>query len=280
MSSDSSNVGAIALPLTAQGADTPLVDPLAFVVAHFLAHRANLDVSPKLEEMRPFSTEAIPTAPDGVPQNVGIFNPGTTFVRRELPAIYCWAAGSKLKQWTMVKFLREVELHVRWYFKPITLPPAGTAWSGIPQAVDRSFAASAVALLHSTFPPAALEMPIAMSPGQQLESALCLHKLKLVRSIVGTAWESPGQSAGGGVGVGARMGSGTDGARQTGFPMVHTVWLAEEIVTAGRATGADERPDITLAISASDGLSWTPTHIMDRTLPGPDGTDSPSQKGP
>lgn len=273
MPSSASTVGVVQFPVPAGDPNSPLRDPVKTVLLHLAAHWLNFGLSAKLLNMQPTAKEAVPTDDDDIPINLGEFDPGTTFVGRDLPALYCWCPQSVTEQFTMVQWLRSSEYHMRYYFQPLTVPKGRGARSGVMTDVDRLLHRMNYERRHDTFPTTAVQalLPVTIPVGTSIEKALCLRELKLLRSKIGVAWESPGQSSTA-EGITRAIGNNTDGGVQRGFPVLHAVWGVKELVSGDQADGVtDERPDLQLTINATTGEGEGYVEIMTRNVNAPDG---------
>lgn len=283
MPTNASIVGPVQFPVDASEPNTPLRDPTATVLLHLAAHWLNFGLADKLKSMQPQKVEAVPTDDTGCPVNLGEFDPGTTFVRRPLPALYCWCQRSRSEQFTMVKWLRTAEYHMRYYFRPLTVPKGRGARSGLLPDVDRLLHRMADEKRHQTFPPAAVdlklqEVGISLPLNCSIEVALCLRSLTLDRSIFGVTWEEAGQQSSGET-ISRNLGGGAEGGVQRGFPTLHCVWIAKEEVGSDQVDPvADETPDLVLKIKSTTGEGEGHIDFMDRNLQAPDGTDDLCQK--
>ncbi len=273
-------MGAVQFPVLAGSPDTPLLDPVCVTIGHLAAHWLNFGLSAKLLNMQPTSSEAVPSDTAGIPENVFFYDPGTTFVRNPLPAIYCWGDVGKERseQFTMIKWLRTAEYHMRYYYKPLTTPKGRGLRSGVMTNAARLMHRMADEKRHRTFPPTGLSLGVDLSPNCSVESALCLRSLKIARMTHGTVWESPGQGSGG-ESLARSLGSGNDGSVQRGFPVLHVVWEVKEFVNGDQCDSIlDETPDLKLTLDGSTGEGDGYVDIMERVLQAPDGTDDLCQK--
>ena len=283
MPTSASVVGPVSFPLDATTPNTALRDPVATTLLHLAAHYMNDGMAAKLESMQPTAKEAVPTDDAGVPENLGEFDPGTTFVRRDLPALYCWNQKSVTEDYSTVKMLRTSEYHMRYYFQPLIVPQGRGARSGVLPDIDRLLHRMSFERRHLTFPSTAVAVELAkvgviIAVGSSIEKALCLRELKLLRSVFGMTWESPGQSSTA-EGISRSIGTNEDGAVQRGFPTLHAVWSVKAFVSGDTfSLPSDETPDLVLKIKGSTGEGEGHVDIMDRNLQAPDGTDSLNQK--
>lgn len=283
MPTNASTVGAVQFPVDASVADTALRDPVKTTLLHLAAHWLNFGIGAKLDSMEPTKALAIPTstgASTGLPLNLGEFDPGTAFVRFPLPALYCWYVKSEREEYSMVRMLRTSEYHMRYYFSPLTMPQGRGSRSSLIPDVDRLMHRMSFEMRHRTFPSTLVQavLPVTIPLNDSIEKALCCKSIKLLRSISGTTWESPGQSSTR-EGTNAAIGDGTDGAVQRGFPTLHCVWEVKEFVGPDQADPVqDETPDLQLAIRGLAEEPGPPVDIMTRNLNAPDGTDSLKQK--
>jgi hypothetical protein len=277
MTSNASTVGAVQFPVPEGAQDSALRDPVCEVLLAYLAHWLNYGLDAKLGNMRPTNVAGgLSVVPRGARFD---YDPGTTFVRNPLPALYCWYGRETRKQWTMVKWLRVATYHVRWYFAPLTVPKGRGLRSGLQSNVARLLHRAADELRHDTFPTVDDVLPVTLPVCGSIEAALCAQSIKLENVTHGVTWESPGEELSrGDEQIQSNLGMGTDGAVQRGFPTVHSVWTVSEFVEGNQADEGDETPDGLLEIEASENGPAIP--FMDRNLNAPDGTDDPSQKGP
>lgn len=276
MPTNAFTAGAVQFPIDATAKDTPLRDPVTTALLHMAAHWLNFGMGAKLNNMQPTKSLAVPQNSDGVPINLGEFDPGTTFVRRPLPALYCWWVRSKEEQFTQVKWLRTSEYHMRYYFKPLTVPKGRGARSGVMSGADRLLHRMSDLKRHRTFPPTAVQteltkVGVTVPLNGSLEVALNLRELKIIRSVHGMTWEEPGQQTAGET-ISRNLGGGADGGVQKGFPTLHCVWSVKEFLDEDQVSGpVDETPDLDLLIRATTGEGEGHVDIMTRNLQAPDG---------
>ena len=269
-------VGGTDLPLVVDGPNQRIQDLVNEGLLAYLAHWLNFTMSDKLGSMAPTGVvapfQAVPEA------NRFPFDPGTTFVRFGLPAIYGWCPREVTEQLTQVRQVRVAEYHVRWIFKPITIPFGRSARAGLLPDVGRTMQRAAAELNHETFPvPGTPEATLLgdPTPGQSIERLLGLQDLTLLRLQHGTIMLSPGQEATG-ESITRMQPNEADGGVQRGFPLTHMVWQTKEIVGPDLIDAqADETGDIILHIEASTGEGDGTIPFLDRPLEAPDGSEFP-----
>jgi len=245
----SSVVGNLTLPIPAGATNEGIDDPTVSGVANYLQFWLKNSLNAKLSNTQGTSADACP--------NVFRWDPSTYFTRGDgdgasssLPALYVWWSGksSLLKDRSTTIFdCRERQLEVAYIFEELQLPNAANARRGLLNAVDMVFFKAGERWRHSGY-----------QNGAWILSALNLLDFTY----------SGGQKGSMEMSV-----PGVEGSAPRGFPTLRGSFRVLELIEQEIMTDDDLLGDSLISISATDGSAPGSVEIMDRYMPGPDGSE-------
>lgn len=161
-----STVGGVTLPLVAGEPQEPLADSAVTGLLDFIGWWLRHDLNAKLATLDGKSQDAAPVA------NRFPYDPGDTFVRESVPALYLWWPGkSRTVRDTMVYDRRERELTLLYVYDEHTMPGGMKARAGLLNAVDASLTAAFKKGWHPEY------APPGGSLGQRIDYALSLLRV-------------------------------------------------------------------------------------------------------
>lgn len=240
MPSNATNVGALRLPVPASDISAGFDDPLVIALLDYLSHWLNWGLNARLAVQLGTSDEAVPTA------NRFPFDPGRVFVRRAVPALYCWCPGEsvELVQWTMMQRMSRRTVHAVWIFDQLVTPSGATMRNGLLRAADALLMQAEANDRHATWPtnPVYSDIPANSSFGRVFQ----LRSWLKGPSEYGVTWQLPSASS--------MPGGPGDGAPQYGYPTLRTSFVVEEMVGLETLTGADLLTTHSTVVVAGDHL--------------------------
>lgn len=254
MPSQTSAVGPLPLPIAAGALGDRIADPAVDALLDFLSYSLNASLNAKLANVAGTSTTAVPTA------NRFPFNPTDPrghHVRLPVPSLFVWWDGKSqpFERMSAIYEYRQRELQVLYVFDELPSMAAMTVRAGLLAAVDATFFKAA----ERGYDPAYAYGSAAA--GQLLQFMAADPDLFSFTYQGG----SPGR-----FGINAPEG-GADSGRD--YPALRGSFLVRERIEQPTMTDEDVAGDVDLTIRASDGSSSQAVDLMQRYLPGPDGSE-------
>jgi len=233
------NIAGLALPVPAGAITDAFNDPVAIGLLDYCAHWLNWGLNARLSMQVGTSATAVPTA------NRFAFNPSTVFVRRSIPALYCWGEGSpEAVEWTQMTRIVRRDLKLTWVFDELVSPNGLTMRNGLLNAVDMLLNQAVEQLAHDTWPVAGglYTAPV----GTGVLTVLGLSAIAKTGCEYGAMWQVPGD--------GGQIGGPGDGSVQFGYPSLRATFRVEAVVdTSTRLEDEDALMDGPVTIDAADG---------------------------
>lgn len=224
MATQTSTVGKTTYPLSPGVADDSFTneafnDPLVEVIASYLAHYLNADLNARLFALRGRADEAVPEG------STFFYNPGRTFVRESVPALYVWRDKALVLPWSTVT--NELRSTVRAYyiFEKLTKPADAAAMNFLFGAVASVLARATSICRHATWQFGTSSIGSDIRQVANIDGWALAGDLQFIEAM-----PEPGEKP-----VSAARNSGGDSAKQTFFPIVHATWLVREFISPSQA---------------------------------------------
>lgn len=257
MVTESATFAGTTFPLTAGAVRSSLEDPVALGLLGYFAHWLNTSLNAQLAVMPPHVATAVPTA------NRFAYNPMGVWVRNDVPALYVWWKEDRAVPHSTLKDGLAGTYGILYLSDEIVAPAGAQHIAGIAPQVRRVLRLSADRGYHSTYghgsDPAGT--PIFLSLG--------LAKWSFTRLQAGAMAPVPATSSNPG-------GAGEGGIVRV-YPAVEGEIEVVEIVGQPVPSDPDDvMGDITALIRTNeDGDMNDLVDVMERYLPGPDGSEQP-----
>lgn len=245
-------VGSLTVPVPAGAALSEVADPTLLLLLDYLGHHLKAALDAKLAVLTPTSADACPTA------NRFPWDPETTWVRQGLPALFAWEASARRRPFTMVwdHIVRDIE--VLYIFAELHKPNGIRARHGLMSAVGKVMAMAAERDRHATFSYGGSAAGASVSRLGNWDAWVFERGEAVWLDAV------PGGSSVAG-------GSGSERAEQRAYLGYTATFSITERV--GHEEPEEVLGDTLLTIRGNEGGTGETVDIMQRYLPGPDGSE-------
>ncbi len=258
MPSQTSNIGALTVPVPVGSFNSDFDDPTVSGLADYLRFWLRDGLNTKLSNMAGTSIDAVPAA------NVYKFKPGAFYSRQSVPALYVWwdNKSSLVQERTTLAYdMRRREIHVLWLYDELVAPDALGPRHGILGAADAILMRAAERGRHPSYAYGS------DAPGTPIWRSLLLHGMEYLGGEPGFWSPIPAGDADPG---------GDEGYAQRGFPALKASFaVLERIDGATMEDPADVHIESEIGINAGDGETTESSEFMTRVLEGPDGDGEP-----
>jgi hypothetical protein len=220
VSTQASTVGSLSLPLDAGTADTAFDDPLLAGLLDYFAHWLNYDLNPRLANLSGRTDEAVPAA------NRYAYDPGRTFNRKSIPALYMWREKATRHAWSTV--VDELRSTVRCFyiFEELDKPEGLRDMNGLFGVVASTLSRATRIERHATWAYGAFPANTDITRVLGIDGWDLLGDIDFIEAI-----PEPGSKP-----VTAQRNATGDGAQQHFFPIISATWTVREFIEPSQAT--------------------------------------------